>query len=153
MKEKDIILTEMLNASIRNEEFLIDKYKSKSIDWDEIYAQALAHQVHILIYPIVKKIDPQMGPNTKLMVLWNISVMSCGIQIICDEVWIGEVIETFYTLGIKAIVLKDMAINKCCPYPELRTMGDVDILINEKDMDIATEVLKKGIYSSQESKN
>lgn len=142
MKERDIILTELLSAAIRNGEFQIDEYKNKPIEWEDIYAQSMAHQVHTLIYPVIKKIDIQFGPDAKLRALWNISVMSCGIQMICDEVWIGEVIETFNTVGIKAIVLKGMAINKCYPYPELRTMGDADILINEYDIDRATEILK-----------
>lgn len=149
MKGKDILLTKILCAAIRNREFEIDKYKAKPIDWHEIYAEAIAHQVHTLIYPVVKKIDPQIGPDEKLMALWNISVMSCGIQMICDEVWLGEVVETLNTVGIRVIVLKGMAINKCYIYPELRTMGDADILVQEKDINAATEVLKELGYIAE----
>ncbi|MHB8062199.1 MAG: nucleotidyltransferase domain-containing protein [Ruminiclostridium sp.] len=149
MRGKDIILTDILGAAIRNREFQIDKYKNKPIDWGGIYAEAVAHQVHTLIFPIIKKIDPQIGPDEKLMALWNISVISCGIKMICDDIWIGEVIEAFNTVGIKAIVLKGMAINKCYPYPELRTMGDADILVYENDIDRATEILKVMGYLSE----
>jgi len=153
MKEKDIILTDMLGAAIRNKEFQIDKYKTKPINWGDIYEEAAAHQVHTLIYPVIKKIDHEIGPDSKLMALWNISVMSCGIQMICDEVWIGEVIEALNTLGIKAIILKGMAINKYYPYPELRTMGDADILVCENDIDRATEILKEMGYISNKDQN
>ncbi len=149
MKEKDIILTDILGAAIRNREFNFEKYKSGSINWSDIYAEASAHQVHTLIYPIIKKLDSQIGPNATLMARWNISVISCGAQMICDEVWLGEVIEALDNAKIQTMVLKGMAVNKCYPYPELRTMGDADILVHESDIDGATEILRELGYIAE----
>ena len=152
MKEKHILLTELLNASIRGVSFEISKYGKKPIDWGEIYSEAIAHQVHTLIFPVVKKIDHEFGPDKQLMSIWNIAVMSCGIQMISDELWIGNVIDAFNAAGIMSIVLKGMAINKCYPYPELRTMGDADILVNEYDMDRATQILENMGYIAEKDK-
>lgn len=153
MTAKDTLLIELLTAAIYNREFNIDKYKKECIDWDDIYKEARAHQVHTLIYPVIKGLDPQFGPDEKLMSIWNISVMSCGIQMICDELWLGEVIENLQTVGIKTIILKGMAINKCYPHPELRTMGDADILIQEDDIKRATQALENlGYIASKDKK-
>jgi hypothetical protein len=152
MTAKDILLIEILCAAIYNREFNIDKCKAAAVDWDEIYKEARAHQVHTLIFPIIKDIDSKIGLDDKLMAVWNISVMSCGIQMICGEVWLGEVIESLNVLGIKTIVLKGMAINKCYPQPELRTMGDADLLVHEEDIEKATEVLEELGYIAAKDK-
>ncbi len=152
MTGKDILLTEMLCAAIYNREFDISKYKTETINWEEIYKEARAHQVHTVIYPIIKEIDPKIGPDEKLMSLWSISAISCGIQMISGEVWLGQVIEAFDAVGIKTIVLKGMAINKCYPHPELRTMGDADILVQEDNIEKATKVLESMGYISGKDK-
>ncbi|PYG89486.1 putative nucleotidyltransferase-like protein [Ruminiclostridium sufflavum DSM 19573] len=153
MTAKDRLLTEILRTAIYSKEFYIDKSVADSINWEEIYKEARAHQVHTLIYPVIKQVDPSMGPDDKLMAVWNISVMSCGIQMICDEIWLGEVIENLAAAGIDSIVLKGMAINKCYPYPELRTMGDADILVHEEDMVRAAEVLERlGYFGQRDTK-
>lgn len=153
MTEKDTLLIEILCAAIFNKEFHIDKTKAEAIDWDEIYKEARIHQVHTLIYPIIKDIDLKIGLDEKLLAVWNISVMSCGIQMICAEVWLGEVLEALNSLEINSIVLKGMAINKCYPKPELRTMGDADLLVHEQDIEKATKTLEMlGYISSKDKK-
>lgn len=142
MKEKDIILTELLSASIRNEKVDIESYIGRNTDWQEIFLEAGAHQVHTLIYPAIKSRSESIGLEGTVMERWKQAVMSCGFQMICDEVWIGEVLEILNSYGIKTIVLKGMVINKLYPYPELRTMGDSDILVREKDLEKASEILQ-----------
>lgn len=153
MTEKDMILTEIICAAIRNKEVEIEKLKSKSINWNNIYFEAQKHQIHTLIYPVIKNVASQIELDPKLMALWNISVLACGIQMICDEVGIGDVIETFDTFGIESIVLKGMSINKYYPNPELRSMKAADILVHKEDQARVTEILKTFGYLSQEDQN
>ncbi|MDF2986011.1 MAG: hypothetical protein K0R50_1521, partial [Eubacterium sp.] len=153
MKEKDIILTELLSASIRYRKVNIESYRDRSMDWQEIFMEAGAHQVHTLIYPTVKGFSEEIGVESAIMDKWKQSVMSCGFQMICDEVWMGEVLQILNSYGIKTIVLKGMVINKWYPCPELRTMGDSDILVREKDLEKASELLLGMGYSQKKDIN
>ncbi|OPX44818.1 hypothetical protein CLHUN_13720 [Ruminiclostridium hungatei] len=152
MKEKDIILTEILGAAIRNVDMDTEKYRGRHIDWMEIYMEAAAHQVHTLIYPEIKIIHRNIGMEREIMDKWTKSVMSCGFQMLCDEIWVGEVLEILNTYKIQTIILKGMAINKWYPHPELRTMGDADILVHEKDMKKAAEILQGLGYKADKDK-
>ncbi len=153
MKGKDIILTELLCAALRKEVVSFEKYRGRNIDWQEIFKEARAHQVHTLIYPIIKEVDTEVGVDKEIMEAWKQSVISCGFQMICNELWIGEVIEILNCYEIKTIVLKGMVVSKWYPHPELRTMGDSDILVMEKDLKKATELLHGMGYSSQKDRN
>ena len=145
MEANHKILIELLSAALTGSDFNIADYPVKhrdgKLDWDAIYDMAAAHRVHTLIYPIVKKIEPEAGPGPEILEKWNIEAMVCGITSYSCELWIGEVCRALREAGIAAIVLKGMAVNRCYPNPELRSMGDVDILVHNQDMEKASEVL------------
>jgi hypothetical protein len=149
MEGKNLILTEILYASIKNKEFQINSYKKKFIDWEFIYSKARTHKIHTLIYPVIKEIDPSAGPDRSLMSLWNVSAAGCGIQMICDEITLGDIIDAFNTMGIKSIILNGAVISRYYPYPELRTMNDTGIMVKEADIGKATEVLQTMGYIAQ----
>ena len=54
-----------------------------------------------------------------------------------------EIEKAFYEKGISFFLLKGLEIAKYYPIPFLRTMGDCDILIQRKDMQCATDTLRK----------
>lgn len=145
MEANHKILIELLYSALTNNEIKIDKclekYGIRYIDWNFLYDEAVAHRIHTIIYPVVKKIDSEKRPCPEILEKWNIEAMACGITSYSYEMWIGEVCNALKEAGIPFIVLKGMAINKCYPSPELRNMGDVDILVHEKDMQKASEVL------------
>ncbi len=145
MEANHKILIELLSAALTGSDFNIADYPVKhrdgNLDWNAIYDMAAAHRVHTLIYPIVKKIEPEAGPGPEILEKWDIEAMACGITSYSCELWIGEVCRALREAGIAAIVLKGMAVNRCYPNPELRSMGDVDILVHNQDMEKASEVL------------
>ena len=153
MKEKDILLTEILSIALRGSKASFEKFTGINIDWQELFLEAGAHQVHTLVYPVIKELDKEIGLDSSVMERWKQSVMSCGFQMICDEIWLGEVLEILNSFGIRTIVLKGMVLNKWYPYPELRTMGDADVLVSEKDLDRATELLQGMGYRAEKDKN
>mgnify|MGYP000856146560 CR=1 FL=1 len=152
MKEKHIILTELLSAALRNKAPNFEKYKGMTIDWQEIFNEARTHQVHSLIYPVVNEINAEVGVEKEIMEAWKQSVLTCGFQMICNQLWIGEVIEILNSFEIKTIVLKGMVVSKWYPHPELRTMGDADILVMEKDLKKTTQLLHGMGYISQKDR-
>ncbi len=149
MKVKDIILTEMLSAAIRDADFDNSRCMPPDIDWEEVYAEAVIHQVHTLVYPVIKNMNAGEGPGKELLEKWDRSVMSCGFRMICDGIWVGKVLEELGSMGIKTIVLKGMALNRYYRHPELRTMGDADILVREANMEKAGRILRSMGYTAE----
>lgn len=145
MEVKHRILIEMLIAALKRRDFdlaaCLERHKINSFVWEDIYLEAIAHQVHTLLYPVVRNINSESGPDSEIMDQWNKEAMVCGIKSHRDELRIGEVCSTFEEAGIPVIVLKGMAIKKCFPNPELRSMGDADILVHETDLYKAEEIL------------
>jgi hypothetical protein len=151
------ILIELLSAALTGGGFKIDdcleKHKMGYVDWNAVYHEAVAHGVHTLIYPVVKEVEPEKAPGLDTLEKWHIEAMACGIKSCMDELRTGEVCRAFGEAGIAAILLKGMAIKNCYPDPELRTMGDVDILVHEEDMEKASEVLLLMGYKIIDSTN
>ncbi len=151
------ILIELLSAALTRSKFKVDdcleKHGLGCIDWNAVYHAAMAHGVHTLVYPAVKELEPDKGPDRETLEEWHIEAMAYGIKSCADELRTGEVCRAFGEAGITAILLKGMAIKNCYPDPELRTMGDVDILVQEEALQKAAEVLLRLGYRIINSAN
>lgn len=140
MDVKDILITKLLCAAIRGKEYTYDV--EEPLDWELIFNEALAHQVYTLIYPILNKEKNKNNIDRGLLSTWGNTTFLAGIRMSEELEWIEEVIRLLKASNIQVIALKGIALNSLYPYPELRTMGDADLLIHETDMGRACELLK-----------
>lgn len=111
-----------------------------TIDWDAIFEESLAHQVHTLIYPVIKQL--LAGPNQTLLRHWQKQAIASATVQIQHIKQISEVIKKFTEEGIQIIALKGLVLREYYPYPDLRNMGDADILVQSKDINHAKALLK-----------
>jgi hypothetical protein len=146
MESRYRILIELLSAAIRNENYTGTDTISK-LNWYEIYEEALAHKVHSLVFPILRKINEGSRPDDELMRKWNRAAILCGVDMIDNNSWMGHIISEFDSAGIEVVLLKGVTVNKYYPFPELRGMGDVDLLVHESDIDKSTVLLEEMGYS------
>lgn len=68
-------------------------------------------------------------------------VIYSNLLMMKQEKMIGKVIKELNENNIKNIVLKGMYLRKYYPRPEFRTMGDIDILIQKKDLEATSSIL------------
>ena len=150
MKENSRILIKLLSKAIRNQEPDWDEItallEASQIHWPTLYEEALAHQVHTLIYPMVSKlknINPSLAPDPTLFSQWKKETQTEAIRQIQQVQMIKEILKAFYKEKIPAIVLKGLLLREYYPNPDLRTMGDADLLTHAQDRYRIKKILKQ----------
>ncbi|MBH1939381.1 nucleotidyltransferase family protein [Mobilitalea sibirica] len=145
------ILITLLSNAIRGQEPSIEI--NKTIDWYEVYEEALAHQVHTLIYPCVTRLSPKSKPDPELLSKWEKETMRSVSEQLQHIDIIGHVLDTLYQEGIQVVALKGLILREYYPEPELRTMGDADILVHREDTNKVGKILNSFGYEEGISSN
>lgn len=113
----------------------------ESMNWDEMYKMAKVHDIIGILYYgmyntkslnfIPKGIRDQMKLSTIGKNIYQIEFIKT----------IAKIINVFNEDLIDVILLKGLILRNYYPKPELRTMGDADILIKKKDLKNVEDVL------------
>lgn len=138
MNEAQKQFIELLKAAINKEKVDL---KGRTFNWDEIIEEANSHDVKGLIYSSIDKkdsdyIDKDVYENLKKDTLFSALYQRNHINRICD------VFDIMREADIEIIALKGLILRNLYPNPDLRTMGDSDILINRSDL----EKVKSTLY-------
>ena len=139
MDKNQKALVTLLNMAIRNTK--LSSVDFSDVDFDAVYNEAAAHQVHTLIYPSVKEFVSVQKIDRQLMSKWRKTALLFGIQQTENCEKIKHVFAAFLEAGIPVIALKGLVIRDLYPHPELRTMSDADILVQKNDLDKAKNIL------------
>lgn len=135
------ILVNLLSAAIRKKSIPIPDYKN--INLNKIYKNARSHEVYELLYPLVKVLYGQNDAYKKLISEWcRMSVLSSVHQIIHIK-QMGKIFNSFNHCSIPVIALKGLVLRELYPHPELRSMGDADILVHKEDITRSRQLLEK----------
>ncbi len=146
-------LVELLSSAIHNQpsEEKLDYSIDETIDWNYIFEEAVAHQVHALLFPVISKLKSGQGPDSSLMSRWQDVTLYSAITQIQHIQQLSEVLDKFHQYSIPVIALKGIIIRECYPEAELRTMGDADILIHKEDLDKVDQLLTQFNYVKGEA--
>jgi hypothetical protein len=146
MDQKDILIIKLLSAAIHGGDFISGC--GSDPDWRLIYREAVAHQVHTLIYPVIK--NEIIEKN--LIGTWKRTTLMTGLRMAEEHEWLDRVIKVLKDSAIQTVALKGIVLNSFYPHPELRVMGDVDLLIHDTDMEKACESLKGLGYTPEKDR-
>lgn len=133
-------LTDLLSTAIRNQPPQPQPLTAQ--EWGALYKLAVEHQVHPLIYSAVKEL---IRENSELQLLLRTWELSSVAQVIGQKNRMAELPAVFSTLeahGIPAIYLKGLTLSALYPFPDLRTMSDIDILVRPADQERAIAALR-----------
>ncbi len=139
MNKNQILLTSLLSAALSNQS--IKNLDLHGADWNAIYEEAKAHEVHTLIYPLIKDINSSNFLDETLKAKWKRQAVAAGTLMIKHMEQIHIIFNEFNNSNIRFIPLKGLVIRDLYPIPEMRTMGDGDILVDQKDIKKACEIL------------
>lgn len=143
MRESDRQFLKIISSAIRGEKFTHDKYES--IDWTYILEQSKEHNVTGLVYYgldgntkniIDKKIIEEFKRDTFLL----------GVSQIKSDIQIQKIIKEFNKNDLNPIILKGPYLKELYPFPELRTMGDLDLLIHTDEFKKAQIIIEQMGY-------
>lgn len=113
----------------------------KSVNLELLYEEAVAHQVHALIYPTLLK----HSNNTNL---YKAFVESKKTEFLLDVAMeeahanqMKQVLGAFFAKSIPVVILKGLVLRDYYPEPALRLMGDGDILVQKQDTQASKSLL------------
>ena len=150
MNKNRKFLLELLNCSIRKKKPSIENYKK--INWDYIIAESKAHEIYPLIYPVIKEMESSHNLNKELKESWKRTTITTAIYFANQIPQLSRVFSKLNEEGIPVIALKGLILRYLYPTPDLRTMGDADILVHEEDLQkVETTLTEMGYIKTEDS--
>lgn len=140
-------LLTLIKSAITGERYPLPE----GFDLLKAFADIQKHQVSAIVY--YGAVNCGYDPNKVCMQqLFD----ACYKQLVRSEKQIREidrVLRAFEERGIDALPLKGTVLKKIYPKPEMRRMGDADILIREEQLPIIKCVLEEADYTFQKDAN
>jgi len=145
MDNENLVFLKLLSAAIRG-----SKPKPgdcADVNWEKVFSEARAHRVHMIIYPIINKLDKSAGPPGVICQRWKKAALYAAIQKINSESEIEKLLYKFQKRNIRVLALKGLYLQRFYPESELRTMIDFDLLIHSRDIEVSNVVFEESGYS------
>lgn len=130
-----------LSKAIRNQ----DLTKGIDIEIDSLMEEAKAHDVKGLVYKVLKS-QYDLKAYQKEVLLQSYT-QSRYFQLAL------QTLSKLQEAGIKVVLLKGSVLKSLYPMPDLRTMGDVDILVPKYQLQAVHQVLTELGYTKRKSHN
>jgi hypothetical protein len=116
------------------------KIMDNTISWDTLYQEAFAHQVHGLLYPVISAL-PKDCCESETLLRWQRGTVLAGLHQLEHMEQMDKVLFGFYEKRIPVVALKGLVLRYYYPKPELRTMGDADLLVHKEDVEKSKALL------------
>ena len=141
------IIIELLKNSLFNIDFSNNVMSICNQDiWHDVYREASMHCVDTLIFQGIMNLPKDIRPEKDILEKWRNTTI---IRMLHNEYLIKEqtnVLGYLTEAGINSVILKGTSVSYFYPSPELRPLGDIDILINKGEYEAAANVLYKNGY-------
>ena len=111
---------------------------SDDLDWDALFQESIAQAVFPLVFHTTQELLPEEVKRK-----WE----GAFLQNLASNIRVNAAHASLHRLltehDIPYVILKGCASARYYPEPELRTMGDVDFLVDTKDLERCSEILQK----------
>lgn len=135
-KKETKALLELLAYEIFDQAMDID---ASTVDWSAVLAEAQRHKVTALLYPAIRSMDGVPEAIFNKVCGTAIAVATASEAMLKEQRSILDLLEAHQ---IPCVVLKGTSVAYLYPHPELRTIGDIDILVEEENLDEACKALQ-----------
>ena len=112
---------------------------ASTVDWSAVLAEAGRHKVTALLYPTIRELDGVPEAIFNKVCGTAITVATASEAMLKEQRRILDLLEA---RQIPCAVLKGTSVAYLYPHPELRTIGDIDILVDEENLDEACKALQ-----------
>ena len=112
---------------------------ASTVDWSAVLAEAQRHKVTALMYPAIRSMDGVSETVFNKVCGTAIAVATASEAMLKEQRRILDLLEA---RQIPCAVLKGTSVAYLYPHPELRTIGDIDILVDEENLDEACKALQ-----------
>ena len=135
-KKETKALLELLAYEIFDQAMDID---ASTVDWSAVLAEAQRHKVTALLYPAIRSMNGVPEAIFNKVCGTAIAVATASEAMLKEQRRILDLLEA---RQIPCAVLKGTSVAYLYPHPELRTIGDIDILVDEENLDEACKALQ-----------
>lgn len=139
--EKNDLLLNLINFSLCNEKN--DGIHIEKCDEDKIYTEAMEQTILGILSPILEK---GMISDNRILEMWKMQVFRQVFiyhNILKEQ---NSIVKKLQEENILCVIMKGAAAAINYPKPELRTMGDVDLLVKRSDYEKAYNIMLKSGY-------
>ena len=143
MKYDDRYIVELSRAAIFDDTPFVPE---ESINWEYVYNKSIEQNITGLLFTAVSKLPDEYRPGKDLFNKWQQKMLETIAVTSRQYNEFLRMSKIFSNNDIKIVVLKGGFIRRIYLPPELRTMGDFDILVKKADINRAAQVLKKEGY-------
>lgn len=129
-------LIHLFSASIREK---FPEKPKKALDWHKVKEIASMQKILPLIYDSVDKLG-KLGPDEETKKKWQDETLVCAYFFAMQNEQFYRVFNAAEEKGVELLLLKGIVLKDLYPVPELRTMGDCDIIVKKEQLDKVKEL-------------
>ncbi|MBR1443327.1 MAG: nucleotidyltransferase family protein [Firmicutes bacterium] len=143
MKYDDRYIVELSRAAIFDDTPFNPK---EELNWNYIYSKSIDQNITGLLFTAINKLSDEYRPNTDLYAKWQKKMFETIAVTSRQYNEFSRMTKTISETGIKIVVLKGGFMRRIYPTPELRTMGDFDVLVKKSDLKKIANLFKSNGY-------
>ena len=133
-------LIEILSLSIRGQK--LNELNVEEIEWDIVLKEAIEHDIQMLLYTALKDIPSSSDSWKEFIARLKMITMRTVARYIQHNQDISIVLTRLKEAGIPVIALKGIVLKELYPCPELRTMGDTDLLVPIEYINLSKNIIE-----------
>ncbi len=102
---------------------------AQGADWQALADLARSHHIEALLLDAALAVPGENAPTRELIDQWQAAAMNTMMSQGALAIQASMLTQTLDEAGVKAVMLKGMALKALYPQPDLRTMSDLDLLV------------------------
>lgn len=146
MKYDDVYLMSLIKAAIYN---AVPEPPSENVDWNYVYDKSVEQNIAGLIYFAMNSMNGRLDISDELADKWRKYAMTSLAYSLNQFNEFERMNRRIKEKGIFFAGLKGCMLRSLYPVPELRTMGDFDILIKKEELPDIKQIFTSAGYTVQ----
>lgn len=129
----------LLNAALHAKKIPIQNFSYNELNL--FYQMAHIHNIESLIFSSLEIPENLSSDCNKLIQSWNKMTVLSALKQKMNYIHLQEILHAVNVSNLSVIPLKGTYLRMLYPYPDFRTMGDVDLLIHGNDYEAVKKLL------------
>lgn len=117
--------------------------KPDSINWNRIYELSKLHSLSGAIYLSMKELPVEYLPEHQIRECLKSAFYSTVLRAENQEALITKIAGQLSKKGIRHICIKGAVIKRLYPVPQMRTLGDIDLMVQSVDRNAVDNALRE----------
>lgn len=147
MKKEEKFLIEICNAYLYKQNITLDE----SIDYSRLFSVCREHNLIAITFAVIKNSPNKGAVPAATYKLFEDGFYETIVKYDSQTGVIDDINRLFSDNGIRHIFFKGAEIREYYPVPEVRAMGDIDVLIDKENNGAAKELLTANGYELKNS--